>query len=156
MAEKGPGSLRGPCTAAGVHPASDPLIAFSLVLLEQIATNLRLNGGAHWPKLGVRRTNPEAAVLVGSAISRRSLPGLGRHKSQLFWSKRPINGALRFRYSLSLRRGLACCLWARVQRDRPLPDVPTDALNDGVVDAAMFHGIKIAGAMPCSADRVAA
>jgi hypothetical protein len=68
-----------------------------------------------------------------------SIGAFGRHKSELFRSKRPINGALRFRYSLSLRRGLACCWWARVERDRPFPDVPPDALNKGVFDAAMFH-----------------
>jgi hypothetical protein len=27
----------------------------------------------------------------------------------------------------------------RVERDRPFPDMPPDALNDRIFDAAMFH-----------------
>ena len=39
-----------------------PLIASSLVLVEQIATNLRLNGGAQWLELGAPWANPEAGI----------------------------------------------------------------------------------------------
>jgi hypothetical protein len=29
----------------------------------------------------------------------------------------------------------------RVERDRPFPDMPPDALNDRIFDAAMFHAL---------------
>lgn len=62
--EKGPGSLRG-FDCRWRTSGQRPLIAFSLALLEQIATNFWLNDGA-------------------VAKGRRSTLRLGRHKSQLF------------------------------------------------------------------------
>ena len=63
----------------------------------------------------------------------------GRHKPHLFRRERPVNSALGVRYSLSLRRGSASFRTVRVERDRPFPDMPPDALNDRIFDAAMFH-----------------
>src|SRR6267142_7126335 len=56
-----------------------------------------------------------------------------------FRSKRPINGALCFRYCLGLRRGSASFRMVRVERDRPFPDMPPGTLNDAVLDSAIFH-----------------
>jgi hypothetical protein len=71
-------------------------------------------------------------AFVSIAVSRRDKP-------QFFRSQRPVNSALGVRYSLSLRRCSATFRMVRVERDRPFPDMPPDALNDRIFDAAMFH-----------------
>ena len=92
--EKGPGSLRG-FDCRWRTSGQRPLIAFSLALLEQIATNFWLNDGA-------------------VAKGRRSTLRLGRHNSQLFWSQCPISGALNFGPGLKLSGSLARYAMARI------------------------------------------
>ena len=79
-------------------------------------------------------------------------PSRRRNTPGLFRSKRPINGALCFQYRLGLRRGSASFRMVRVERDRPFPDMPPDALNDGVLNVPMFLTVAIAvGFLPALA-----
>ncbi len=68
--------------------------------------------------------------------------GLRRHKPRLFRSKRPVNRALGFCHSLGFDGSSAPYGNACVERDRPFPHVPSNALNDAILDAAIFHVVK--------------
>ena len=94
--------------------------------------------GPFGPKGYIRPATFLAPILAPQL--RLSIPASGRrNKPGLFRSKRPINGALCFRYSLGLRRGSASFRMVRVERDRPFPDMPPDTLNDAVLDSAIFQ-----------------
>jgi hypothetical protein len=74
-----------------------------------------------------------------------SLLALGRDESQLFRCKLPVNRALGCGH-----RGLFDWFLARYRharnRRRPFPHVPTQALNDAVLDAAIIHsGLRRGG-----------
>ena len=62
------------------------------------------------------------------------------YKPQLFTSKRPVNRALGFGYGLRFDGSSAPYGNASVERDRPFPQVPSNALN--ILDAAIFHVVK--------------
>ena len=64
------------------------------------------------------------------------------YKPQLFRSKRPVNRALGFGYGLRFDGSSAPYGNASVERDRPFPQVPSNALNDAILDAAIFHVVK--------------
>jgi hypothetical protein len=68
--------------------------------------------------------------------------GLRLHKPQLFRSKRPVDRALGFYHSLGSDGSLAPYGNACVERDRPFPHVPSNALNDAIVNAAILHVVK--------------
>jgi hypothetical protein len=68
--------------------------------------------------------------------------GLGLHQPQLFRSKRPVDRALGFCHSLGFDGSSAPYGNACVERDRPFPHVPPDALDDRIFDAAIFHVVK--------------
>jgi hypothetical protein len=60
--------------------------------------------------------------------------GLGLHKPQLFRSKRPVDRALGFCQSLGFDGSSAPYGNACVERDRPFPHVPSNALNDAILN----------------------
>ena len=68
--------------------------------------------------------------------------GLGLHKPQLFRSKRTVNRAFGFCHSLGFDGSSAPYGNACVERDRPFPHVPSNALNYAILDAAIFHVVK--------------
>src|SRR6266404_7493675 len=68
--------------------------------------------------------------------------GLRLHKPRLFRSKRPVNRALGFCHSLGFGGSSAPYGNACVERDRPFPHVPSNALNDAILDASIFHVVK--------------
>ena len=71
-----------------------------------------------------------------------SLLGLGRDDPQFFLCQRPVNRALGFRHSLGFAGSSAPYGNACVERDRPFPHVPSNALNDAILNAAMLHVVK--------------
>jgi hypothetical protein len=68
--------------------------------------------------------------------------GLRLHKPRLFRSKRPVDRALGSCHSLGFDGSSAPYGNARVERDRPFPHVPSNALYDAIFDAAIFHVVK--------------
>jgi hypothetical protein len=86
-------------------------------------------------------------VSLRSGLNTRSQPRLsivvsGWRESQFFRRQRPVNRPLGFCHGLgfggsSPPYGNAC-----VERDRPFPHVPSNALNDAILDAAIFHVVK--------------
>ena len=66
-----------------------------------------------------------------------------RHEPQLFRSKRPVNRALGFCHSLGFDGSSSPYGNACVERDRPFPHVPSNALNDAILDAAIFHVVHV-------------
>jgi hypothetical protein len=68
--------------------------------------------------------------------------GLRLHKPQLFRSKRPVNRALGFCHSLGFDGSSAPYGNACVERDRPFPHMPSNALNDAILNAAILHVVK--------------
>jgi hypothetical protein len=86
-------------------------------------------------------------VSLRSGLNTRSQPRLsivvsGWRESQFCRRQRPVNRPLGFCHGLgfggsSPPYGNAC-----VERDRPFPHVPSNALNDAILDAAIFHVVK--------------
>jgi hypothetical protein len=86
-------------------------------------------------------------VSLRSGLNTRSQPRLsivvsGWRESQFFRRQRPVNRPLGFCHGLgfggsSPPYGNAC-----VERDRPFPHVPSNALNDAIRDAAIFHALN--------------
>src|SRR6266436_3435942 len=68
--------------------------------------------------------------------------GLWRHNPQLFRSKRPVDRALGFCYGLGFDGSSAPYGNACVERDRPFPHMPSNALNDAILNAAILHVVK--------------
>jgi hypothetical protein len=71
-----------------------------------------------------------------------SLLGLRWDDPQFFLCRHPINRALGFGHSLGLAGSSAPYGNACVERDRPFPHVPSNALNDAILNAAMLHVVK--------------
>jgi hypothetical protein len=71
--------------------------------------------------------------------SRLSMGTSGRDESQLFRCKRPINRAFGFCHGLRFNRGLAPYGCACVERDRPFPHLPPDALNQSELYITISH-----------------
>src|SRR5258707_12365484 len=83
-----------------------------------------------------------------------SSPGLGLPQPPLFRSKRPVDRALGFCPSLGFDGSSAPYGNACVERDRPFPHVPPDALDARILDASIFHVFKNrAGFLPGAAAR---
>src|SRR5258706_9605607 len=78
--------------------------------------------------------------------------GLRLHKPRLFRSKRPVDRALGSCHSLGFDGSSAPYGNARVERDRPFPHVPSNALYDAIFDAAIFHVVKNRSGVFCIRD----
>jgi hypothetical protein len=65
-----------------------------------------------------------------------------RDDPQFFLCQRPVNRALGFCHSLGFAGSSAPYGNACVERDRPFPHVPSNALNDAILNAAMLHVVK--------------
>ena len=71
-------------------------------------------------------------------------------QAAVFRSKRPVDRALSFCYGLGFDGSSAPYGKACVERDRPFPHVPPDALDDGIFDASIFHVVKNRSGVPRS------
>jgi hypothetical protein len=100
----------------------------------------------------VHSTPPPAQRPAPTCMARRtgscsfshalSLLGLRRDDPQFFLCQRPVNRALGFCHSLGFAGSSAPYGNACVERDRPFPHVPSNALNDAILNAAMLHVVK--------------
>jgi hypothetical protein len=67
------------------------------------------------------------------------LIALGADQFQLFRRPRPVDSSLGFCHGLGFGGSSAPYGNACIERDRPFPHVPSNALNDAILNAAILH-----------------